>query len=50
MKISQMAGFTLVISMVSASISLSSALRSVKPGKTCLAWRRSKDATVDFMS
>jgi hypothetical protein len=40
---------TLVISVVTVSISLSSALRSEKPGKTCFAWSFSKEVTVGHM-
>jgi hypothetical protein len=36
---------TLVMSLVVASISLSSAVRSVNPGRTCLACRRSNADT-----
>jgi hypothetical protein len=43
----RMSECTLVISVVSVSISLSSAVRSEKPGKTCLAWSFSNDVTVE---
>lgn len=45
MKIRQFC-FTLVMSLVAASISLSSEDRSAKPGRTCFAWSLSKAATV----
>jgi len=38
-------GFTLVISVVMASISCSSAVRSVKPGRACLACNLSRALT-----
>jgi hypothetical protein len=38
-------GCTLVISVVAASISRSSAVRSAKPGRTCFAWSFSKVIT-----
>ena len=38
-------GFTLVISAVAASISRSSAVRSVKPGRACLACNLSRALT-----
>lgn len=37
--------FTLVMSLVAASISRSSEDRSAKPGRTCRAWSLSKAAT-----
>lgn len=38
-------GCTLVISVVAASISRSSAVRSAKPGRTCFAWSFSRATT-----
>jgi hypothetical protein len=38
-------GCTLVISVVAASISRSSAERSAKPGRTCFAWSFSRATT-----
>jgi len=40
-----MKGYTLVISVVAASISRSSAVRSAKPGRACFAWSFSKATT-----
>ena len=42
-------GFTLVISAVAASISRSSAVRSVKPGSACFACNLSRTLTAERM-
>jgi hypothetical protein len=40
-----MKGYTFVISVVAASISRSSAVRSAKPGRACFAWSFSRATT-----